>query len=490
MKLAIFKPYIASLVLLIVIGGLVLTPLTVKAIVPVIDPYAIAKLVLQLGQLVKQTAEAIFQSGQLSALVVKEYVLDPAVKLLASFMLQAVTRSIIEWIQGGGNTNFISNLQAALGRVADEAAGEFLNQLAGTNLCSPFANPLRNAFRISRLSLRARLSCTATDIFANLNTSYEEFLGDFSRGGWVAYQATMYDGNNYIDALIGAYDEKLRRESRQIAVVEAQYQAGQGFLGTRVQKQYCGDFDPETGDVICETQYVQTTPGTLVGDELKKAFSSGIDQAVNTDEIAEAIDAIISALINRLISSAQAGLFSDDEESGIYAPGLGAPALLPPPPPPPGNAAIRTDIQIIDRTIGQDIGPALSSAAAALPAITTALNRFTPTSTAFTDPSVMQLRTVRDQLLVQQATLVASRGNLQGMKTELETIDAQINAILGNPNQVPVENLAALYSRSRQISQDLSTEINDVTNPALGSSRNLVTEAYSLITVVNQLPNF
>ena len=334
MKLTVFKPYIASVVLLAVMGGLVFVPFQAWATVPTIDYVAIAKLVLQLGELIIQTAEAVFQSVQLSALVVKEYVLDPAVKFLASLMLQALTRAIIGWIQDGGNTNFISNLQAAASRVADEAAGEFLNQLAGTNLCSPFAVRLRLAFQIPRL--RDRLTCTATDIFRNLQTSYDEFLRDFTRGGWLAFNSTLVGGNNYIDALINSYDEKLRRESRRIAVLNAQYQAGQGFLGVRIKKQDCQDF-AEYENPICTTVDVQTTPGKLVVDQLSHVFNSGIDQAVNADEIAEAIDAIIIALINKLISSAQAGLLANNESSGIYDRGFRNP---PPPPPPPADLLV------------------------------------------------------------------------------------------------------------------------------------------------------
>jgi len=311
--------FTAALLLIVIAATLIAAPFSVKAEVPNFSWKEFGKQILEL-------AESIYQSIQQYALVVKEYVLDGAVKFLASIMIQTLTRAIISWIQSGGNTNFISNLQAAGTRVADEAAGEFLNRLAGTNLCAPFSLNLKLIFRIP--TLRDKLTCTATDIFKNLNTTYENFLNDFKNGGWIAFQTAMLPQNNYIDVLINAYDEKLRAESRQIAILEHQFQAGQGFVGIRIKKQNCVEV-PEEEEPICTSQYVNTTPGTLVSDQLKKAYGTGWDQAVNADEISEAIDLIIVAVIQKLISSAQAGLASGNDESGILDPGLVTPVPLP-----------------------------------------------------------------------------------------------------------------------------------------------------------------
>lgn len=319
-----YKLFIAPLILVAILAGFTLTPFTVQATVPTFS-------LIEFGKQLLQLAEAIYQSVQQYAMVVKEYVLDPAAKLLVSFMIQTLTRAVISWIQGGGNTNFISNLQAAATRVADEAAGEFLSQLAGMDLCQPFSLNIKLVFQIP--TLRDRLRCSATDIFRNLETSYENFLNNFTSGGWIAFQTAMLPQNNYIDVLINAYDEKLRRESRQIAILEEQYQAGQGFVGIRIKKELCEDIIDDDGNpaASCSTQYINTTPGTLVSDQLKKTFGSGWDQAVDADEIGEALDAIIVALVQQLISSAQAGLASGDEASGIYDPGFGTSTPLPRP---------------------------------------------------------------------------------------------------------------------------------------------------------------
>lgn len=478
------KTFIASLLIVVIAGGFVLTPLSAEATVPVVDDKAI-------GVLKDILKEETFQSGQLRSLVRKEYVLDPAVKSLAALLLQALTRLIIQWVQSGGNTNFVSNLQSALFRVADEAAGEFLNQLAGANLCSPFANRLRGAFQRPSLNLSSRLTCTATDIFRNIQTSYEDFLRDFGRGGWLAYQSTMTGGNNYIDALINSYDAKLTAESRRVSVLRTQYDAGQGFLGVRVKKQNCQDF-PEYENPICTTVDVQTTPGKLVVEQVSHVFNSGIDQAVNADEIAEAIDAIISLLINQLISSAQAGLASNDERSGLLSPSIsgggGAAPPPAPPPPPPEETRIKLDIELAKKTIRDDIDPALSSIATTTPLITAALNRFATSAPEFIDARVTRLRTIRTELSNVQVRLISSKAKLNTMKDELEQIRKDIAAILSKPNEIPVVDLADLYSRARELSRDIDNEVNDVVRPNVTQARSLIAEALLLIPEVNQLP--
>lgn len=477
---AIFKKHFAMIFVAITAANILILPLNASATVPVVDEKAI-------GVLKDILKEETFQSGQLRSLVRKEYVLDPAVKSLASLMLQAITKMIIEWVQGGGNNNFVSNLLGALGKAADEAAGEFLNQLAKTNLCAPIAAPVRNAFRRPSISLSSRISCTATDIFRNLQTSYEQFLDDFTKGGWPAYNATLSGGNNYIDALINAYDAKLLAESQRVAVVQAKYKAGSGFLGVNVKKEVCPEYDSYTGQPICHTVDFQTTPGKLVAEQVVHVFNSGIDQAVNADEIAEAIDAVITLLINKLISSAQAGLAANDESSGLLSRSFSG-ATTPPPPPPSPESRIQGDITLINRTVAIDIDPAIASASSTLPKINAALSRFSTTIMARLDPRVVRLMNIRTDILNAQVALISSKGKLAAWKIELEQILKDINEILSKPNEIPAVDLADLYSKARQISADLDNEVNNVTTPNANKIRSLTSEALLLIPEVDKLP--
>lgn len=467
------KSAAAVLILTVMLGGLILVPFTARATVPTIDFTLIGKAILQL-------AELIFQSGQLASLVVKEYVLDPAVKLLASFMLQTITKAIIKWIQGGGNTNFVSNLQAAASRVADEAAGEFLNQLAGTNLCEPFAARLRLAFQVP--TLRDRLTCTATDIFRNLQTSYNDFLRDFRNGGWLAYEAALTGPNNYTNALIAALDTKLMAESRRVTVLQAQYQAGQGFIGVRVKKPDCRDF-PEYENPICTTVDVQTTPGKLVVEQLSHVFNSGIDQAVNADEISEAIDAIIVALIQKLVSSAQAGLLANNEASGIYDAGFDSLPPLPAPPPPPQNPTIRDDVRRSGDTVRLDIDPTFPIAGATNARIDTAINLFGDRATSSEEAAriVSRLRAIQTELATASSSLQQSKTKLLHIKDDLEEIDRKIVRITSDPNNIDQETLSALISNSRKLNHDITEEINNVVRPNVSKISDLSGEADRLI---------
>lgn len=323
---AVDKKFFASIILVAVLAaGFGFTPKKANATVPVVDDKAIGRL----DKANDTLSNILSQEKDLRRYFYQE---KPAAKSLASFLLQQLTQSVITWIQGGGNTNFVSNLEAALNDAADQAAGEFLNQLAGTNLCSPFNVNLKLTFHGPPLA--NRLSCSATDIFNNLQTSYQNFLSDFTNGGWIAYEATLTGSNNYIDALINTYDAKLLAESRRVATVQAKYQAGNGFLGANVKKEICDDF-PEYENPVCHTVDIQTTPGNLVAEELNKAVGAGIDQAVNINDIGQAFNQIIAAVINRLIQSTQTGLASNSASTGIFDAGLSSGGPLPPPPPPP-----------------------------------------------------------------------------------------------------------------------------------------------------------
>ncbi|MFY9462504.1 MAG: CARDB domain-containing protein [Candidatus Sungiibacteriota bacterium] len=303
-------------------------PLPASATVPVQDDKAIGVLkdILKVDEKIE---------AGVAALVKKEYKLDPAAKSLSALMLQFITKVIIGFVQQGGNTNFVSNLMAAFGDAADQAAGEFINQLAGTNLCAPFAKPIRNTFGRGIPRLSDRLSCTASDIFTNLQTSYEGFLGDFTNGGWLAYQATLSGGNNYIDALINSIDAKLLAESQRVAVKKEKYEVGSGFIGVNIKKEVCSEYNSYTGEPICNTVDIQTTPGKLVAEQLVQVFNSGIEDITAADEIGETLDKLFFFFINRLISSAQSGLASNDENSGIYDGALSGGAVQPPSPPLP-----------------------------------------------------------------------------------------------------------------------------------------------------------
>src|SRR3989338_4527481 len=138
---------------------------------------------------------------------IKEYTLDILVATARNAALQTITRSIVSWIQGGGG-NFIQNLEQELGRQLDLQLGEFLNKLAGINLCGNIGAYLQIALRSpGSRAFSQKYSCTISNIVSNL----QNFFTNFQNGGWPALvHFAFISTTDPAGALIFAIDDKLR----------------------------------------------------------------------------------------------------------------------------------------------------------------------------------------------------------------------------------------------------------------------------------------
>lgn len=261
-------------------------------------------------------------------LVTKESTCDPVFRFIAAVLIRSLTDSIIGWIQGGevagGNVGFIGNFEEALRFEADARGGEFLNNLAGINLCGNIGAFLQIALRTS-LSLQQRFQCTVTDIVENV----EDFFADFNQGGWPAFiRLSLQPQNNPYGAYLLALDAKAGEESSALLGHELRAKTGIGYEGEYITIDRCTDtvtslpsnIDPNTSNFVhnpdgtvslCYKEKLIKTPGHLVAGLLQDAFKSNIDFAVVADEVNEAIEAIILALIDRLTTSGE-GVFSPD----------------------------------------------------------------------------------------------------------------------------------------------------------------------------------
>lgn len=274
----------------------------------------------------------------------KECTLDPFVKIITGSLISAMTSKIVGWIQGEGgkNVGYVGSFEKTLKHELNVRSGEFLNQLAGVNLCGNVRPFLRIALGTPQ-GLRRSLGCSVTDIVDNV----EDFFNDFQKGGWNAFmQVSLNPQNNPYGAYLIALDASVQAQDERRRSIEAGYQAGGAFLGFRVPEEVCepidqaaatsllsesptGSYDDipgvkrdESGQLVtCHTRYVTKTPGQTVVSLLNKAVGAGIDSAVSADEIDEALSSIITALINRIIGQS-AGVFRD----GVFR--SGGPGIL------------------------------------------------------------------------------------------------------------------------------------------------------------------
>lgn len=397
---------------------------------------------------------------------------DLAARIIAGTLIRAMTNQVISWIQGG-DAGFVSNLDQEFRRVADEAGGEFLNNLADADLCSvDLSRFLR--FSLRTPGLRQRFACTVTEIVQDVNTYFE----NFANGGWPAFiTMSLQPQNNPYGAYFIGLDAKLAAESRAKTLLESKYQAGRGFVGFQVPKQVCREVsvgsisdvgEPEGGSTIarsaassieggevgtvvtdtgrrqiCNTEYETKTPGAVVADTLSKTLNVGYDFTIVADEINEAIASIANALINKLISST----FSISSGgrtvsgSGLLDRGLGRlPELT------PQDVGAERFIQQIDDGISTSHA-AIKTLTNTIAATARELASTTPASDDPRRQTLADAERKKNDLLVTQFDLLLLRNSLVDTARasdfairvqSLNSILTRLNDILGTVENVPL----------------------------------------------------
>src|SRR3989338_11465970 len=232
---------------------------------------------------------------------IKENFLDVALKAASNAILRAMTNSVVSWIQGGGG-NFIQNLTGELQRQLDLTLGEFLNRLAGINMCGNIGAYLQIALRSpGSRAFSQKYSCTISNIVSNL----QNFFTNFQNGGWPAwFHLSVTPTADPAGALIFAIDDKLRLGGEVKDSLINNFLAGKGFLGIQECQQVPdGDYNLETGEPTYYKQCKTTTPGATVARALEKAaVDTPFEQLVNVHEIQEMVNAILNALIQKVMT--------------------------------------------------------------------------------------------------------------------------------------------------------------------------------------------
>lgn len=281
-----------------------------------------------------------FDGGAGYELVIKEYILDLIARIATAVVVRTLTNQIIGWIQGDGgkNVGFVGNLEAEFRRQIDARGGEFLNQLAGIDLCTADLNAALQ-IRLQTPGLRQRVECTLSEIGANA----EDFFNDFEQGGFPAFiSIATTPQNNPYGAYLIALDAKLETESSVHQSEQTVNVANSGYFGTRSYDIKCSERSPaefeQSSDVPPDkycgegfthtTEYNTKTPGGAVAGLLDKTFGSGIDWTIVSDEISEAIVSIAMALTNQFFASSYSGTFDAESSEELQGGGgLTDPAL-------------------------------------------------------------------------------------------------------------------------------------------------------------------
>lgn len=294
--------------------------------VPTVDVAAIAAIGINTA-----TVNASIQAGNainartaqaMTALEVKECVLDGIGFAIAQVALDAITGSIVDWINSGfkGNPAFVDDLGAFMGYVDVEAFEAFLGSETIANLCSPWKNDIRFALESAFVG-GGRPECSLGDVVDNI----EDFIaGDFQQGGWVGWFHLTQRNNPYTDFLNASYELDAniagkREQERELL------RFGRGFLsmeqcterpatpGDRNSRAFLGPGGTVTDCTI-------TTPGAVIETQLNETLGTGQRRLEVADEVNEIITAFLGQLVNQVfaqgLTSISASDFSSRSRSG------------------------------------------------------------------------------------------------------------------------------------------------------------------------------
>ncbi len=229
-------------------------------------------------------------------------------EMMKKRLLDMLVDQIVNWIQGGGQPQFVSNWQQFLTDAFGAAVGDVILETDAAFLCSPFKLQVQlSLLPVQKFSQRVK--CTLDDIVANI----EDFYADFENGGWIAYNEAWQPQNNYYGQILMIHDETLRRGALAQQAAQNEALAGKGFLSVkRCKAGGMANATPQDIDELglmrdykgnyCKEQDLENiTPGAVVGDMASKAVGSDIDYILNAKEIEQYVTAIANAVINRVV---------------------------------------------------------------------------------------------------------------------------------------------------------------------------------------------
>jgi hypothetical protein len=243
--------------------------------------------------------------------------MDCLARTIAKAAIQQITNSVVNWINSGfnGSPSFITNYQQFFASVADQAAGEFIANVANfAPYCTPFQTQIRVALAQSYARRNSAPSCTLSKLLGtNTQTLFGGGNSSAKTNGWSnLLQFTTIPSNNpygaYMSAQVGlqnSINSANTNANRNITPngflnFQQPYDCqnpsnnGGGGAAVTVASQNLGYSCPS--GCKCRT----TTPGSVIESSLNKTLGTSLDSL----NLAKSFDEIISALITQLMTRA------------------------------------------------------------------------------------------------------------------------------------------------------------------------------------------
>lgn len=235
-------------------------------------------------------------------------ILDGIAWAVAKAAIQAVTKSMVNWINSGfqGSPAFVTNLNENLLQVGDAVADNFFDALqknTGVNVRSPFQDQISQALRTNYYRTTGNNAYFNTGYTLNQRSSDPAaFLqGKFQQnGGFDAwFDAVTNDQNNPYGAFRAAQDELRGRIQSKQAGRLSELNWGKGFLSWRGD---CKVPNPTAlGKEDTCLEYDIKTPGSIVESSLGITVTSPLRQLELADSVNEIVAALASQLVNQVI---------------------------------------------------------------------------------------------------------------------------------------------------------------------------------------------
>ena len=261
---------------------------------------------------------------------------------------------LVNWVQGGGRPRFITNPKKFVQQAADQALVSSLDQFFtqhGKDICSSFRPQLQLLVQQASFVPEFGAKCTLKDI----NNNLQRFSQNFNDGGWETW-ISLHQTQNTLPGTYLAGVQTIRAKTTTAGnAVNTQVLAGKGFLDQKLcvkssiitpagaskidekevkrlveedgydeataralavvgnetaYKSEYKDYSDKPGGGIPKSQLgknetcteeITSTPGSVIGEQISGSLkSTGIDKLINAKEIAEIIDAVIDAGVNRV----------------------------------------------------------------------------------------------------------------------------------------------------------------------------------------------
>lgn len=253
-------------------------------------------------------------------------------RMVTKLMLQKVTVSTVKWIQTGfdGKPAFLQNDGAFFTDIAKNEILQF-----GLEINNETLFPFGKAFMIAQAEafnshFAQNAQYSLNELIQNTTPEYsgESFNADFSAGGWNAWTAlTSVPANNPLGFQLMASNELSKRlegiyKSKASEIRDKLQQAG-GFLGD----ERCADPEGltreednaliEAGEVqdICK-RWEYVTPGKMISEKATMALGYDSNNLLKSDDLNDAMAAILDALLSRFSSDLMNKGFADFSSQG------------------------------------------------------------------------------------------------------------------------------------------------------------------------------